>query len=403
MLLCCLLALVMYSALLAIADMAFRENNFIAIRTAIKIAPSNAEYHALLAEHLEAAGLNPDNELEIATNLSPHESRYWIRRAFRAEVERKYRESQNFLLEAYRVDRSFDPRWALMNYYFRRGNLAEFWKAARQALDMSYGTLDPIFRLCLAADDDPSVTRRILPPRREILSAFFIYLLQHEPVDQAAAMAGELAPGAQPDEVPWLIGYCDKQMGHNNRSSLLVWNSLCRRGLLSFGELAPERGQIVTNGDFSAVPLHQGFDWKYGTAPGIAVSPMDEVRGLSVVIGGNQPDTASIINQQVPLVAGKQYVINCEYRLIGSQPDSGLQLIVAHADALQSAAGDPIATSPVFTATDWTNLKLVFSAGAHDGATLILQYRRAPGTVRWKGTLQIRHVTSALAQQGSSG
>jgi hypothetical protein len=288
-----------------------------------------------------------------------------------------------------------------MNYYFRRGNLPEFWKAARQALDMSYGSLDPIFRLCLAADDDPSVTRRILPPRREILSAFFIYLFQHQPVAYASGMASELAPGAQPDELPWLVGYCEKQMGRDNRSSLLVWNALCRRRLVPFPELAPELGQILTDGDFSAVPLQGGFDWKYGNTEGIAVGPMDAAQGISIDISGKQPDMALIIEEEIPLIQSKQYVLGYQYRLPDAQPDSGLQWIVRGTAPGGGDSVDPIAISPVLSGKEWSEGKMTFSAGRHDAARLILQYRRAPGTLRWKGIAQIRRVTSGPAQPGS--
>ncbi len=210
LILCGLLVLAWYSVLLARADSSFRDNNLMALRTAVRLVPANAAYHALLAEHLEAAGANPDAELETATNLSPHESRYWIRRAFRAELEQKFDESERYLLVASRVDRGFDPRWALMNYYFRRGRLPQFWKSTREALDTSYGNLDPIFRLCLAASDDPTVIRQALPPRRDILFAFFSYLTAHERVESAAGMATELASSAQPDEVEALLDYSGK-------------------------------------------------------------------------------------------------------------------------------------------------------------------------------------------------
>src|ERR1700679_1206977 len=226
--LCVLVILASYSVLLARSDSLFRENSLTALRTAARLVPANAAYHALLAEHLEAAGANPDTELEIATNLSPYESRYWIRRAFRAELEQKFEESEHYLLEASRVDRGFDPQWALMNYYFRRGKLGEFWKSTNEALNVSYGNLDPIFRLCLAASDDPAVTRSILPPRRHILFAFFAYLTAHGQVDSAASIAPELASGAQPEEVNVLLDYCGKQIVHHNgASSLAVWNAMC--------------------------------------------------------------------------------------------------------------------------------------------------------------------------------
>jgi hypothetical protein len=390
-----------YSVLLAMADAAFRQNTLNSAETAVHLVPSNASYHALLAEVLEESGANPDAELRMATVLSPHESRYWIRRAFRAEVEQKYDESERFLMEAHRVDRGFDPRWALMNYYFRRGRLPEFWKSARETLEMSYGDLNPIFRLCLSANTDPSFTARILPPRRAILLSFFSYLVQHKQMESVSAIAAELAATAETEDVPLLLDYCNRQMGHDNQSSLTVWNSLCRRHLLGFTELAPDHGNIVTNTDLVAASLQQGFDWRYGKTPEIKAKPIDTGKGISFEVSGFQPDSVAILEQEIPLTAGKQYLINYEYRLIGERPDSGLEWTVRPSSADATGSDSPVVISPVLSGADWNTGQLRFSAGQLDAARLILQYRRLPGTVRWKGTVQIRRVTSGLAVSDS--
>ena len=68
-----------YSVVLSRADSLRRDNTLDALRGAVRLVPGNAEYHALLAEHLEAAGLDPDSELALATQLnSPREGRFWI-------------------------------------------------------------------------------------------------------------------------------------------------------------------------------------------------------------------------------------------------------------------------------------------------------------------------------------
>ncbi len=398
-----------YSVLLARADVSYRENNLAASRSAVLLVPSNAAYHSLLAEHLESSGANPDRELEIATRLSPRESRYWIRRAFRAEVQQEYEDSERYLLEAYRVDRGFGPRWTLMNYYFRRGRFPEFWKSTREALEMSYGSWDPIFRLCLAANDDPSVTRRILPPRREILLSYFAYLTQHERLDSAAPIGVELAAGASADEVPVLMDYCVRQIGHHTESSVAVWNALSLRRLLPYSELAPNKGQIVTNGDF-AVPPVAGFDWKFGTEPGVAVGQTDPsqgvpAQGLSIELDGKQPESVRLLEQEIPLGPRMQYVVRYEYRLLGGSGDSGLHWFVEGKKAGTQAGAQTgalsLGASSTLSATEWDNGQIVFSSGQMDAARLVLECRRTPGTLRWKGTLQLRRVTSALVQPGA--
>jgi tetratricopeptide (TPR) repeat protein len=401
--LCGLVVLAGYAALLAVADAAFRQDTLASAQSAVRLVPSNASYHALLAEILEETGSNPDPELQMATVLSPHESRYWIRRAFRAEVEQKYDESERLLLEARRVDHGFDPRWALMNYYFRRGNLPEFWKAAEQALEMSYGDLNPIFRLCLDANSDPSFTARILPPRRAILLSFFVYLLQHNLMDSTSPIAARLAAGADAEDVHLLLNYCDRQMGHDNQSSLAIWNTLCQRHLVGFAELSPERGNIVTNTDLVAASLRQGFDWKYGGTPEIAAAPLDTGQGISFEISGFQPDSVVLLEQELPLAPREQYILNYEYRLIGELPDSGLQWVIHRAGPVAAGTDPSIAASPALSGSDWSTGHMRFSSGQLDAGKLVLQYRRSPGTLRWKGTVQIRHVTSGLAPANSGG
>jgi hypothetical protein len=400
---CGLVVLAGYAVLLAIADAAFRQDTVTSAQTAVRLVPSNASYHAHLAELLEESGFNPDPELQMATVLSPRESRYWIRRAFRAEVEQKYDESERLLMEAYRVDRGFDPRWALMNYYFRRGDLREFWKFATKALEMSYGDLDPIFRLCLNANADPSFTAQMLPPRRVVLLSFFSYLVRHNQMESIGSIAAQLASRAETEDVPLLLNYCDRQMGHDNRSSLTVWNSLCQRHLVGFSELAPDRGSIVTNTDLVAASLRQGFDWKYGSTPEVGNKPLDTGQGISFEISGFQPDSATLLEQEIPLAPGKQYILNYEYRLIGEQPDSGLQWVIRRAGAGEAGNDSTIAASSALSGSDWNTGHMRFSSGQFDAGRLILQYRRSPGTVRWKGTVQIRRITSGLASADSGG
>jgi hypothetical protein len=401
--LCGLVVLAGYAVRLSIADTAFRQDTVASAQRAVRLVPSNAGYHAHLAEILEESGSNPDLELQMATVLSPHESRYWIRRAFRAEVEQKYDESERLLLEACRVDRGFDPRWALMNYYFRRGKLPEFWKSAQEALAMSYGDLDPIFRLCLDSNPDPSFTAGMLPPRRVVLLSFFGYLVRHKEMESISPIAAQLASSSETDDVPLLLSYCDKQMGHDNQSSLTVWNSLCERHLVGFSALAPDRGDIVTNPDLVAASLQQGFDWRYSSTPEIGATPLDTGQGISFEISGFQPDSVALLEQEVPLTPGRQYILNFEYRLIGDLPDSGLQWVIRRPGAGEAADDSTIAASPALSVSDWNTGHMRFSSGQSDAGRLILQYRRSPGTLRWKGTVQIRRVTSGLAPADSGG
>ena len=84
-----------------------------------------------------------------------------------------------------------------------------------------------------------------------------------------------------------MLDYCSRQIGHNELSSVAVWNAMCNKHLLPFKALDPERGSVVTNADFAAVPLRKAFDWKYGEDTSSRIGPMDTGQGLSIDIDGS--------------------------------------------------------------------------------------------------------------------
>jgi hypothetical protein len=384
-----------YSTLFARADSLRRKNTLESLRASVLLVPGNAENQALLAEHEEAAGLNPDKELALATSLSPRESRFWIRRAFRAEVEQKFPESEQFLRQAEKVDTGFEPRSALMNYYFRRQNAPEFWKAAEAALRTAYTDRGGIYRLCFAVDGDIAKTRAVLPPGHAPLVDLLAFLMKSDRMEPAADVAAEVASGATAEDVSLLAGYVDRQIGKNDPSALAVWNAMCERHLLPFSVLSPERGAIVTNSDFSGT-LQRAFDWRFRSANGAAVSPA-YTGGQSVELNGKQPESIILMEQKIPVAAGKTYSISWEYQLEGASGDSGLRWLIQKGAAGQAPRQAPVEASTTFGGAGWRTGQLTFTASDSGVDRLQLEYRRAPETIRWKGTLQLRRVSATVA------
>ncbi|HVW11095.1 MAG TPA: hypothetical protein VHC90_21065 [Bryobacteraceae bacterium] len=384
-----------YLVLFARADSLFHENTPSSVKAAVLLVPGNADYHAIHAEYVEEMGLNPDSELALATELSPLESRFWIRRAFRAEVERKFDDSERFLRHAIQVDNGFAPRSALMNYYFRRQNIPEFWKAARSALEMAYGDRAAIFRLCFAVDDNLAATKAILPSGHRPLTQLLLFLLQTERLEDAADIASAVAAEAEPEDLSLLLAYTEIETGKNDASALAVWNALCARRLVPFSPLSPAQGSIVTDGDFDG-DLHRGFDWKFGAADGVAIS-RSYAGGETVELNGKQPESMVLMEQRVPVTAGKTYVISTDCELDGPSADSGLRWFVLKGAADAQQPQEPLASSSSLQGATWHTGQITFTAD-HDGVDRIrLEYRRAPETVRWSGTLQLRRVSSSAA------
>jgi hypothetical protein len=386
-----------YSALFGRADTLFRQNTRDSLEAAVLLVPGNAEYHALLAEYIEGAGLNPDKELALATEISPRESRFWIRRAFRAELEQKFQDSERFLREAVTVDKGFAPRAALMNYYFRRQNLPEFWEAARAALQMAYTDRRGIFRLCFAVEDNVDRIRPLLPPGHRPLVELLAFLMESGRLAQTSGIASVVASQAEPADLNLLLGYIEQQAGKNDASAVAVWNDLCARHLVPFPPLSPDEGTIVTNGDFEG-DLHRGFDWKIGSANGVAISH-SYAGGESVELNGKQPEAMVLMEQRIPVTAGKTYSISWHYQLDGAAGDSGLRWIVRNGVADATPGQQPIAASATFDGTSSRTGKFVFTADHSGIDRLCLDYRRAPETIRWKGTLQLRQVSAVGAKR----
>jgi hypothetical protein len=366
------------------------------LRAAVQLDPGNADFRELLAEHLAEDGLNPTPELTTAVSLSPLNSHWWDRLAFQAESDGDYPAAERDLMEAVRVDRTFGPRWALMNYYFRRGNQDQFWFWTKPALEMSYGDLTNIFRLCWIMSQDAAQIRSVMPVRREVLIQYLSFLVWNGHMDAAAPIALETAELADSDDVSVLGNYCDRSLGKENSTALAVWNTLCRRKLVHFQELDPSAGQIITNGDFSDFsidPAQTGFHWRVPRVDGISVLP--DPHGVTVTMSGKQPEDCVLLSEAIPLSPGQQYRLSYKYQPGGEEAPSGLDWIVRATDG----SGAILAGSQDFAASnDWAPGQFTFTAGTHTAASLELHYKRPSGKVRWQGEVIIGAVSSELVR-----
>ncbi len=229
-----------WSVRFAVADSLYRQNTLDSLNRAVALVPGNAAYHALLAEHREGLGFDPAPQLIAASALSPQDSRYWIRLGFRAESENQQNKAEKYLLHAAAVDRKFDPRWALMNFYFRRGRLPEFWPWTERAFELSYGDLTPLFRLTWEATRDPSEIRRHLPENKGILTDYLGYLINNRHFEASVPLARQLAGLMTPGEnTDLLLSWWNQALTADNASAFSVWNTLCDRKVLPF--IAPTR------------------------------------------------------------------------------------------------------------------------------------------------------------------
>lgn len=89
---------------------------------AIALVPGNDAYLRRAAELTDEVGGDGAAYYRKAITVDPYASHDWVQLGFDAERDGRSRDSEQDLLQAAHVDRTFEPRWALANFYFRRGD-----------------------------------------------------------------------------------------------------------------------------------------------------------------------------------------------------------------------------------------------------------------------------------------
>jgi hypothetical protein len=351
------------------------------VAKAIRLTPGDAECHLRMAALLCLQGADARDELAQAAALKPDDYRIWLRLATECESRDDPAGAERSLLRAASGSRHFEPRWRLANFYFRRQNSPEFWHWAREALPVAYSDPTPLFRLCREMPGADEQLARILPDQPRLLGAYLRFLTAGNDVDRGERIARKLLPLAGIAERPALLAYCDRSLTElRGEPAARIWNGLVSRGLALGPSLDPYGGGFVTNGSFAREPAGGGFDWRLVPQPG--VTAVRSSGGLTVNFSGRQPENCDLLVQWIPSGV-RSRCLRVEYRTTGAAPTSGLRFAVMDAASGRELAGAGLA------AGSWGHADLQFPPRL---ARMVLSYRRAPGTTRIEGSLELRRV-----------
>jgi tetratricopeptide (TPR) repeat protein len=357
-----------WSIRLARADAAFRQRTPADIGRAIEIAPENGEYLAELALQAEYSGQDSTPLLEEIVRLQPRASAPRIRLGLAAELRGDPTQAERWLQEAYSVDRQFETRWTLANFYFRQNKPQEFWTWIRSALEMSYGDRAAAFDLCWqSTSDDQEILDRAIPDRREVVASYLAYVLSHNRQAAIAGAANKLAKIRSIEDLPLLYSATDAVLDPD------LWQAL--------GNPRPEG---ITHPNFEEPRTAHGFDWRIADVAGVTHLAIDG--GHRIRFSGQQPESCELLRQVVGgLRAGATYTLRWESRTQGIASPAGL------AWQITNRSGEVAASE------DWSAGRMVFTPGS-DHATLELVYRRPQGQVRTEGQLDLRRVITSLQE-----
>jgi tetratricopeptide (TPR) repeat protein len=363
-----LMAAVFYSVRLAVADAAFRKQTPEGVARALELLPDRASYLLLRALQLDYDGVDSTALLERAARVSPLSSEPRIRLGLAAETRGDFGNAETWLLDAASVDRQFEPRWALANFYFRRERWDEFWKWMRAALEMSYGDRRLAFDLCWrVTQDSDEVLRRAIPQEHDVLAAYLSYVMeQHR--EAVGPVALKLAAQGKAADVPLLESACDVLIDSGKIAEAReLWKGLGHR-----------QTTLITNGDFAVEPGGHGFDWRLAHPPGVTDISLGGAQ--RILFSGRQPEACELLRQFVVLEAGKRYSLRWEARTRGLGRLTGVEWRAGMAHGV------------VESADDWRAGSVDFTAGAAL-MPIALSYQRPTGEVRAEGSMEIRNVS----------
>jgi hypothetical protein len=373
------------SGRIALSDYLYSLDTPESLRSAIALEPGNADFHSLLAEHLEGANLDPKPELFSAISLSPDTSRYLVRAALREEVDKNFPEAERLLVKAVKSDLKFGPRWALLNFYFRRGAEqgvwpAGFWPAFTESLEICSPEDAPaVFKLAWERTDNSAEILRHVPTTPIVQRSYLTYLIESEHTEAGAEVAKRLVSNASADDKTLLLAFAERSRKREMAASVAVWNGLIAKNLVSANPLNPSGGAILTNKTFQIPTLARGFDWRIPSIEGILVSQSASPAGLTLSFDG-EPEDCVILTQPIPVLWGRQYEIDYTYKA-DETPFAGLRW------ELSGASGN-LAASDDLSGTGERTGRISFTADA-DFAELALHYHRPMGAVRAQGSISI--------------
>jgi hypothetical protein len=358
-----------FSILLARADAEFRKGTPEGVARAVELAPRNTAYLSLRALQVDYDGGDMRPLLEEIARMNPAASAPRIRLGLDAEVRGDLAGAERWLLDAARVDRQYEPRWTLANFYFRQPNMDQFWKWMRSALEVSYGDRKAAFDLCsAAAPDTPAILARAIPDRHQVLAAYLTYLLSgnaSHAAPGAAAVAERLSQWRDPSDLPVLDVELDALVERGSRAA-------ARQIWINLGYADPTAP--VVNPDFGPPHVGHGFDWWLVQNPGVTETPLD-TPALRVSFNGMQPESCELLRQYVGIQSGRRYLLRWESRGIASG-------IAWHAG---------VVNAPLRASDDWTPGQLAFVA-TRDSSSIALFYHRPLGEPRAEGSVELRHI-----------
>jgi hypothetical protein len=260
----------------------------------------------------------------------------------------------------------------LASFYVRNDQPEKSWPMIRRVLNLNPLAYDltPVFDLCWNQTTGSKKILDLIPSRGGVPLQYLYYLIARKRFD--AAM--EIWPRAVESADPGLSAF-PEYLIHANRvtDAVQVWNELVARGIVKSGKLDPAAGVSIADPGFRFTQSEQGFAWRIMQGA-IKMSP-----GIKFEFDGEEPESLVLLSTIAPLIPGKSYRViwQADASQLSSPKDPGFILQIADAADCQ-----PLLQTCQFTASPNANW-----------AQINLLYKRALGTTRVRGQIEIKEIS----------
>lgn len=375
------------------------------LRGAIRMEPSNAEYHWRLGRYRIAVQQDASaaaGDFRAAVALNPYVARYWLDLAAAYEVTGDSAHQGEAVKSAVATDPTNpDVTWEAANFYVIRGDMENALPLFRAVVQNDSDLVVPAIRICWAASghDVNTVLDKVLPPAPDVHFAFLNLLIAESQPDATDQVWQGILSLHKRFNPKLAFPYLDSLREHQRFSDLQrAWEQLVSATPDLKAYVLPN--ELVVNGGFEYPVLNGGLDWRYTPLPAVDLSiDSNEFHGGA---------RAFCIDFKGPAVEQTGFS-----QIVPVQPNTLYRFAAyARADEITSASGPRIAVQdavnlkPLFLTDDflgtqdWTHVEQAFTTPPATNGVLITVLR-SPSDSLIKGRFCLDDVS--LAPQPPQG
>lgn len=293
------------------------------LRRAIRLEPSNAEYHELLGRNLALSAENLDEAIanyRTAVDLNPYDARSWLDLAGAYQVAGRTSEQAESVEHAVEADPNTPHvAWEAANFFLLQGDQEKALRYFGVVMANDPEMVDATLQLCWRVTTDANrIVNQVLPPRPDLYLSFLHLLISRQEVAAAENVWNRLISLNQEFSTKLAFPYFRLLLAKQEvTAAQTAWQQLAgvNRSLQAY---LPSGQNLVVNGGFEENVLNGGFDWWYQSNPhaAVAIDTTDfsgGTRSLSITFDGQNSADAGI-SQFIPVKPNTQYEFSAEYR-----------------------------------------------------------------------------------------